>query len=404
MTFHWFLSRRVRLATQMWKHVHKILCAQRDLLSAEAVANVEKGIAAMRQTIRERPRKAALDEGMAELEKVANRWLKPYPHPSLRENIEVLLVAIAVAMGIRTFFLQPFKIPTGSMQPTLYGIETLDLTDKPDYPVPGLVGRFFDYWFRGISIKHVVARADGRIGQFDRVPQKFLLFNLRQRFEIGGVWHTVWFPPDDLFAKAHMLDSTRIGKYYRRGEDVIKLRVISGDHLFVDRMTYNFRRPKRGEIVVFETRGIDRIEQQDQFYIKRLVGLGGETIRILDDRHVEVDGRRLDASTPRFEGVYSFAPDQPPVLSRYSGHCNGKTLAHENPFAGGGAPLFPNEDVRFLVKPRHYLVLGDNTMNSSDSRYWGDFPQENVIGRAFFVYWPIGAQDDRKGRFGWGVN
>ncbi len=53
------------------------------------------------------------------LEKAANKWLKPYPNATIRENVEVLLVALAVAMGIRTFFLQPFKIPTGSMQPTL---------------------------------------------------------------------------------------------------------------------------------------------------------------------------------------------------------------------------------------------------------------------------------------------
>ena len=65
---------------------------------------------------------------MENLEKAANKWLKPYPNAAWRENVEVLLVALAVAMGIRTFFLQPFKIPTGSMQPTLYGV-----TSVPDF-------------------------------------------------------------------------------------------------------------------------------------------------------------------------------------------------------------------------------------------------------------------------------
>ena len=65
---------------------------------------------------------------MEELEFAANKWLKLYPNAMWRENVEVLLVAIAVAMAIRTFFLQPFKIPTGSMQPTLYGV-----TSMPDF-------------------------------------------------------------------------------------------------------------------------------------------------------------------------------------------------------------------------------------------------------------------------------
>ena len=64
---------------------------------------------------------------MENLEKAANKWLKPYPNAAWRENVEVLLVALAVAMGIRTFFLQPFKIPTGSMQPTLYGVTSRNL-------------------------------------------------------------------------------------------------------------------------------------------------------------------------------------------------------------------------------------------------------------------------------------
>ena len=49
--------------------------------------------------------------------------------------------------------------------------------------------------------------------------------------------------------------------------------------------------------------------------------------------------------------------------------------------------------------------MGDNTFNSSDSRYWGDFDQEKVIGKSFFVYWPIGATmfrgEKRESRFGW---
>jgi signal peptidase I len=49
--------------------------------------------------------------------------------------------------------------------------------------------------------------------------------------------------------------------------------------------------------------------------------------------------------------------------------------------------LSPGGD--FQVASNHCFVMGDNTMNSSDSRYWGDFPQEKIIGKSFFVYWPI---------------
>ena len=67
------------------------------------------------------------------------------------------------------------------------------------------------------------------------------------------------------------------------------------------------------------------------------------------------------------------------------------------------AQLFPDETREYTISTNHYMVMGDNTMNSSDSRTWGDFPQENVIGKSFFVYWPIGKQDGRPSRFGWGA-
>jgi signal peptidase I len=403
MTLQWFLSRRVRVATHMYKHVQKILNAQRDILSPEAIQKVESAIGDLRETLRTNPHRPALDTKLSEFEVIANKWLKPYPSAGIRENIEVLLVAIAVAMGIRTFFLQPFKIPTGSMQPTLYGITHENFIERPDVQFPNAVQRFFTFWYRGLSHTHIKAEDTGQLRIIDAQPMRVLLFNLRQRFQIGNTPHTIWFPPDNVFGRAGLADQygSPIPKIYQKGEDVIKLKVISGDHLFVDRVSYNFRRPKRGEIIVFETKGISALPQ-DQFYIKRLVALGSETVRIGNDRHLVINGKRLDASTPHFEHVYSFDPKQPPRESHYSGHVNDAVAQKFFNFANL-APLFRDGNDSKQIRPNHYMVMGDNTLNSSDSRTWGDFSRENVIGKSFFVYWPIGSQNGRDSRFGWGT-
>lgn len=414
MNINWFLSSKVRHASHMHKHVWKLLCAQRDLLSPKAIEPIEQALADLDKVCRGPLYKAALDKEMANLESVANQWLKPYPSPALRENIEVLLVAIAVAMGIRTFVAQPFKIPTGSMQPTLYGVTSnpdllysraseSDLRPEPDFEVPNRISRFFLYWFTGVSYEHVVAQADGSMQTSMDDPKRFLLFNLKQDFVVGGKSYTVWFPPDKFLQRAGLVDGFGRAnpKSFKAGEDIVKMRSYSGDHLFVDRVTYNFRRPQRGEIVVFETKDIPRMssDQLGQFYIKRLVALGGEKVQIGDDRHLVIDGKRLDASTPHFGGVYSFDPATPPRDSHYSGHVNemtGRTQAGR----GNLAPLFENASSIFEVPPDHYMVMGDNTVNSSDSRTWGSFARENVIGRSLCVYWPFGKQDGRKNRFG----
>jgi signal peptidase I len=218
-------------------------------------------------------------------------------------------------MSIRTFFAQPFKIPTGSMQPTLFGVTTQDHRGDPAFVTPGLWKRAWEFALHGAIYRQA----------------------------------TVEF---------------------------------SGDHLFVDRLTYNFRRPARGEIVVFKTRGIARIAT-DQFYIKRLIGLPGEIITIGADRHVRVNGVRLDASTPHFKNVYGFDTNLPPRENQYSGHILAPDFQD--------AQLKSSAD-QLKVRDKHYAVFGDNTKNSSDSRYWGDFPRENVIGRAWFVYWPYSSR------------
>ena len=396
MNLRWFVSKTVRTAGAMSKQVQKILNAQRDLLSPAAIDAVETALTSVKTTAASSD-DAALKKQMVILEEVANKWLKPYPNAVIRENVEVLLVALAVALGIRTFFLQPFKIPTGSMQPTLLGV---NMTSLPaDFQMPNRVTRFFDYWINGDSYFNIVAPEDGEIEAVNP-PTHFLLFNLNEKYEFNHRWYTVWFPPDELFR--HINHSSPNYPHFKAGEPIIRLKSIAGDHLFVDRLTYNFRHPKRGEIVVFETAGIpeqmrnrfDPPIPADEFYIKRLVVLGGEHVQMGDDQHLIINGKRLDKNTPHFGNVYGFDPAAPLQDSHYAGHYYSEQLA----------PVFyqarqdkNNPDGGITVDPHHYLVMGDNTMNSLDSRCWGEFPEQYVIGKYFFVYWPFST------RFGWSV-
>ena len=426
----WLMSPTARHAATMRKHVEKLLNHQRDILAPNAINAVETAMTELRASVAGGAGKAAIEKQMQNLEEAANKWLKPYPNAAWRENVEVLLVALAVAMGVRTFFLQPFKIPTGSMQPTLYGVTSVpdfgainfrmdeahvrqqveqQMKQRDTFVIPTGWERVKE-WFKGISYLHVVAKYDGPLEGVSK-PTRFLIFNLKQTIRIGGHTQTIWFPPDygeqPLEVRAGLiLDPNHV---YTKGEDIVKLKISAGDHLFVDRLTYNFRPPQRGEIVVFETEGIPEQERQlyripaDQFYIKRLVGLGNETLQIHQDYEVAgvptlgfatvpvgnlvVNGQPITASTPHFENLYTFygATGKSEVLPYNANHYYGHAMLQD---------LEPGK--KYHVEAGEFFVMGDNTMNSQDSRYFGDFPSKYVIGRACFVYWPITY------RFGWG--
>ncbi len=408
MILRWFLSRSVRDAVNLKRHVRKLLRHQQDILTPQAVEGLQTALADFGLAMDKSLAASQLRVEMTHLERAANKWLKPYPHAGWRENVEMLLVALAVAMAIRTFWLQPFKIPTGSMQPTLYGVTSMPDRHRPvsfggnnnnQFEIPSRLQRFRE-WFSGVSYVSLRARTSG-IYNGSSQPLRLLIFNIRQTFYIGGKAHTVWFPPDGggatLGQRAGLEDFSRrsLARQFNAGEEVMRLRVVSGDHLFVNRVQYNFRKPRRGEIVVFETTGIQGL-QQDQFYIKRLVGLGGERIQIGNDRHLVInETNRLDAATPRFEFVYSFNPKQPPADSEYSGHVNGAVAAAYG-YSTHLAPLFPDDQSVIRVPKANLIVMGDNTLNSLDGRTWGTFDERKVIGNASFVYWPISK------RFGWG--
>ncbi|MBK9138738.1 MAG: signal peptidase I [Verrucomicrobia bacterium] len=381
---YWFVSRRYRHAVEIRKHVERERNAQRDLLSANALEELATGLAEFKETMRDTEELESVQAAGKKLEEVAAKWLRPYPGGSSRENIREFLVSAVLILSIFSFFAQPMKIPSGSAQPTLYGNVTTDL--KPTQrPVPGVVDRFFD-WFRGVDYHVWTAPEDGVLS-IDP-PSTTLRFIKTQSFSIGKHTYSIWWPPDDLLAPVPGSDTLKCGvspgQRFRKGEIVLKLRISSGDRLFVDRLTYNFRRPIRGETIVFASTGIPDLTQNTH-YIKRLVGLPGDRIRIGNDRHLIVNGERLDAATPYFEKVYAFRG--PPRDSQYSGHVN-ELVARQNG-RGRLAPLFPDETAELVVRRGHYLAFGDNTMNSYDGRAWGDFPREKVVGKAFFVFWPF---------------
>jgi signal peptidase I len=128
----------------------------------------------------------------------------------------------------------------------------------------------------------------------------------------------------------------------------------NGELILVDRWSYFFRAPARGDIIVFVAP-----PQPDTDYVKRIIGLPGDVVTV-HGTTVIVNGKTLDDAfvQPSREG---------------------------NPF-----PSFTN----LIVPPNTYFVLGDNRAGSSDSRAWGCVPRQNLIGRAALVYWPLGQDND----------
>ena len=426
----WLKSKKIRTTVQTCHQVRKHLNAQRDVLSVEAVRELEESIRRSTKAIRHGAIPGEIQIALKDLETAANQWLRPYPSAGLRDNVEVCLVVAVALMGFRTFFFQPMAIPTGSAQPTFYGIVGENLQDNPDAEIPSGFKKWYRSWIHGESYYHVTAKNEGVFEIIDhREPVRVFPFVFKKRFKIGDQKYNVWFPPKHVSHEANLWHYAGLcshfppsRKHFEKGETIIKIKVTSGDRLFVNRLVYNFRRPRRGETIVFKSTGLEgQGLTANTHYIKRLVALGGETVSIGDDRRIRINGESLDVSDSGFEFVYSFNPDNPPQKDAYSGHVNGtvegrwrnwersqhsgrsyswKEMREHFPRFDGKsssnlAPNFQNADAEFSVREDHYLTFGDNTLNSRDSRYWGDIPQEKVIGKSGFVFWPISE------RFGW---
>ena len=308
-----------------------------------------------------------------------------------KEWLDTLVVAISVAMAFRAYFYEPFNIPTGSMQPTLYGNHFQPCENPGVWETTPL--KWLNWLASGRDYKELVAPFDGEVYAEKRADDGrvvvYVASGLRRSEEIkvpdDALTHIEKSLSDDTETlkflgetgrRAQVLMSVRcnpgssmLGAYsYRvkKGQTIFAGYDTSGDFVFVNRWKWNFRKPARGDVMVFSTTGIDGL-MQGTHYIKRVTALPNETIEITDGGDVVIDDKVMPPLKP-MTGARGEATPRP-----NRGRC-------ENGFAmNGKVKLGDNE----------YFTCGDNSDNSLDSRYWGAVPEKKVTGNAACVFWPI---------------
>ena len=175
------------------------------------------------------------------------------------------------------------------------------------------------------------------------------------------------------------------------------------DHIFVNKAVYGirvpfsenwlvrFKTPERGEVIVFKYP-----ENKEVFFIKRIIGVPGDKIvyergqLIVNDKPVETvpetggewnnvadaDFRREDVQNPNYQTDGKQNYDH--FIEKLTDHPHSVLLRKGDDFGRSFGP--------YEVPPGHYFMMGDNRDNSHDSRRWGAMPEENILGRAMFVW------------------
>jgi signal peptidase I len=387
-------------ALHLAKGARKFVHYKRDLLKEDRVAEIESRrsdlLAAIKSGDRER-----VNEASKQVRATCENAL-PYEKPVgwLEENVEVMFVAIVIALGLRAYYLQPFRIPTGSMQPTLNGIIG---TPTPEAKWPSFPQRMAEKVLRGRTYVKLVNDQDRRIaitrdGRPDvRDVQMFHFFSRGEiHFQDSKPLRlpAPANPSLEIGLRSAIQLASRNNGLLPKGTVICEGTIDSGDLVLVDKFSYHFRKPERGEVFVFDTLGIRGIHERSgeqaagSHYIKRLCGIPGDTLSV-QSPNLLVDGRI--AQEPgiqrviRGEGAFSI-------------NSGGYVLADPREAMGRGKFIS-----QYLVKPedelslkaearpgmREYAALGDNTGNSLDSRYWGPVKEFNLVGPALFALWPI---------------
>jgi signal peptidase I len=172
----------------------------------------------------------------------------------------------------------------------------------------------------------------------------------------------------------------------------------------INRKLVEINQPARGDVMVFRYP-----HNPSQDYIKRVIALPGDRVAYIN-RQLMLNGQPVPAQAlPRYlddERLQHYAHfseklgtvEHRIIMNEGAGMPPMRAFAHTHP----DACKYSVEGVACVVPARHYFVMGDNRDNSEDSRYWGFVPDENIVGRAFFIWMSLRGwmpSFDRFGRF-----
>jgi signal peptidase I len=319
---------------------------------------------------------------------------KIYPPGSIsrvRENIEVIVVALAVALAFRTYFVQPFKIPTGSMQPTLYGItfhEPSSFSLFNHYPL-----RLVNFALFGEYPVRLYAPATGHFHYRGEGMENYMITGPGRGFEpkvkmLDTSFHAYDYQIENTQMKipipAAFKQYVQNGDFVEKGQLLAAGTIRLGDHIFVNKVRYNFVRPERGDIIVFDTQAIDYPGiKTNTFYIKRLVGLPGERVSINtpDDPRSQAERYLVINGTNAITQPYPFER-----LLTEEGYV-GYLMAGSRNYTRRPALAEPGDEI--VLNEDQFLPFGDNTRQSLDGRFFGGVEREHLVGPAFAIYWPL---------------
>jgi signal peptidase I len=430
-----------KIAKQLLEFSEKVDLYRRDVVPPADLAEQLERAAELRAKLKEKPFKLVeVETAMDRLHGVMCRnGGMIYPVTAGTDYTEMIVMAAIVAGGIRSFFLQPFKIPTNSMWPTYNGMTSE--VRQPNDPAPGLGAQALRKATLWASTYVIPAEASGQIGipvDYRRYADGSYQIGLRPKvttpdggllgtgllrgatdtyaldidghtqaipmpgdFGFEGVLLRTYFP-EEAALPLRRQDADRWQAVFRKavaegrikqtpagsvlltgrkavqGEPILNFDILTGDMLFVDRVSYNFVAPKRGDTFVFRTNNIpglnDRFGNPSQnYYVKRLAGVPGERLRVDADGRLLVNGAAVTAPAPMA------ANNRRDTAAGYYGYL---------PEIGGDRYALPLQE-EYTVTDHHFFAMGDNSANSYDSRGWGEVPEGDVVGQPLFILHPF---------------